>query len=266
MKKLRRYMRLYRIFVIQYMKTILQSKIDFFIGLGGFLISQAAGLTFLYLVFEQIPSMQEWTLEQMLFIYGFAQLPRGLDHLLTDNLWMVAWQMVIKGTFDKYLLRPMNIFFQIVCEKVQFDALGELLIGGILVGRAVVNGTVQVTVLKVLFFLVSVIAGAVIYTSVKLFFAATAFWFKDSSPLMTTAYEVADFAKYPVEIYSKPIRAVLMTVLPFAFVAYIPATFFLVNANIWKTIGAECVIAAVFWLLVYSLFKKGLTVYESAGN
>lgn len=240
MKKITRYMRLYRIFALQYVKTVLQSKTDFFVGLSGFLISQAAGLAFLYLVFEQIPSMKDWSLEQMLFIYGFAQIPRGFDHLLTDNLWMVGWQMVIKGTFDKYILRPMNIFFQIVCEKVQFDALGELLVGCISVGRAVANGTVQVTVPKALLFVVSVVAGTVIYTSVKLFLASLAFWLKDSSPLMT--------------------------ILPFAFVAYIPSTFFLIHANIWKTVGAECGLAVLFWLFSYSVFKKGLTLYESAGN
>ena len=152
MKKLCRYMRLYKIFAVQYIKTTMQSKIDFFIGLGGFLVSQAAGIAFLYLIFEQIPSIRSWSFEQMLFIYGFAQIPRGLDHLLTDNLWMVSWQMVIRGTFDKYMLRPMNIFFQIICETVQFDALGELLIGFALVGRAVANGTVQVTPRNVIFF------------------------------------------------------------------------------------------------------------------
>ena len=72
MKKISRYIRLYRIFVVQYFKTMLQSRMDFLIGLSGFLISQAAGLAFLYLVFEQIPSINEWTFEQMLFIYGFA--------------------------------------------------------------------------------------------------------------------------------------------------------------------------------------------------
>lgn len=95
-EKISRYIRLYRIFVVQYFKTMLQSRMDFLIGLSGFLISQAAGLAFLYLVFEQIPSINEWTFEQMLFIYGFAQIPRGIDHLLTDNLWMVGWQMVIR--------------------------------------------------------------------------------------------------------------------------------------------------------------------------
>ncbi|MDE7282391.1 MAG: ABC-2 family transporter protein, partial [Lachnospiraceae bacterium] len=257
---------LYRIFAVQYMKTVMQSKVDFLVGLGGFLISQAAGLAFLYLVFKQIPSMKEWTLEQMLFIYGFAQIPRGIDHLLTDNLWMVGWQMVIKGTFDKYMLRPMNIFFQIVCEKVQFDAVGELLVGMFFVGRAVVYGVVQVTLLKALLFIVSIVAGSIIYTSVKLVLASIAFWVKDSAPIMTTAYDMANFAKYPIEIYAKPIQIVLMTILPFAFVAYIPATFFLINANIWRTIAAECVIAVVFWLFAYGLFKKGLAAYESAGN
>lgn len=259
-------MRLYRIFAVQYMKTVMQSKVDFFIGLGGFLISQAAGLAFLYLVFQQIPTMKEWTLEQLLFIYGFAQIPRGIDHLLTDNLWMVGWQMVIQGTFDKYMLRPMNLFFQIVCEKIQFDAVGELLIGILFVGRAVAKGVVQVTPLKVLFFFISMIAGSVIYTSVKLVLASIAFWVKDSSPIMTTAYDVANFAKYPVEIYAKPIQIVLMTILPFAFVAYIPSTYFLIDANILKTIAAECGIAVIFWLFSYHLFKKGLTIYESAGS
>lgn len=266
MKKLCRYMRLYKIFAVQYIKTTMQSKVDFFIGLGGFLVSQAAGIAFLYLIFEQIPSIRSWSFEQMLFIYGFAQIPRGLDHLLTDNLWMVSWQMVIRGTFDKYMLRPMNIFFQIICETVQFDALGELLIGFALVGRAVANGTVQVTPRNVIFFVVSVIAGAIIYTSVKLFFAAIAFWVKDSLALLTTAYEVADFAKYPIEIYSKPIQIALTTVLPFAFVAYIPSTFFLVGANVFRTIVAECAIAGIFWMISYGLFQRGLLVYESAGN
>lgn len=266
MQKIRRYLRLYKIFATQYIKTTMQSKLDFFVGLVGFLTSQAAGIAFLYLVFNQIPSMQKWTFEQMLFIYGFAQLPRGIDHLLTDNLWMVAWQMVVRGTFDKYMLRPLNIFFQVICENVQLDAMGELLIGIILVVKAVLNGTVVVTFKNVIFFLISIVAGAVVYTSVKLFFAATAFWFKESAPFLTTAYEVADFAKYPIEIYSKPIQIVLMTILPFAFVAYIPSTYFLNNSNFFLTIGAECIIALVCWSIAYLLFKVGLFHYESAGN
>ena len=80
-------------------------------GLFGFFFTQIAGILFLYLVFEQIPSLQGWSLDQLIFIYGFAQIPRGIDHLFTDNIWMIAWRWVINGDFDRYMLRPMNVFF-----------------------------------------------------------------------------------------------------------------------------------------------------------
>ena len=112
-------------------------------GLLGFFFTQIMGIAFLYLVFQQIPSLSGWTLEQLIFIYGFAQIPRGIDHLFTDNIWLVAWRLVINGDFDRYMLRPMNVFFQVISEKLQPDAIGELLIGTILVVRGIANGTAQ---------------------------------------------------------------------------------------------------------------------------
>ena len=80
------------------------------------------------------------------------------------------------------------------------------------------------------------------------------------------AYEMADFAKYPTEIYAKGIRFVITWVIPFAFVAYLPAKYFLISGSTAAVIGIECGIAAVFWVIAYALFQKGLSVYESAGN
>ena len=97
MKTLKRYCKLYRVFVSQFFKSILQSKANFMIGLVGFFLTQITGILFLYLVFEQIPDLQGWSLTQLVFIYGFAQIPRGIDHLFTDNLWLVAWRLVVTG-------------------------------------------------------------------------------------------------------------------------------------------------------------------------
>ena len=97
MNTLKRNGRLYRVFVAQFFKSIVQSKADFFIGLCGFFLTQITGIAFLYLVFEQIPVLADWSLDQLIFIYGFAQLPRGIDHLLTDYLWLLAWRIVVIG-------------------------------------------------------------------------------------------------------------------------------------------------------------------------
>ena len=265
MHTLKRYWRLYRVLIQQFLKVVMQSKVDFLMGLLGFFLTQASGIIFLYLIFQQIPTLQGWTLDQLIFIYGFAQIPRGIDHLFTDNIWLVAWRMVINGEFDRYMLRPMNVFFQVIAEKLQPDALGEILIGSILVVISVQKGVAVVTPVSVLLFAVSVVAGALIYTSIKLFFASFALWMKQSGSLLQVAYEMAEFAKYPTEIYHKGIQFIITWIIPFAFVAYLPASFFLGKSDA-GVIGIECVIALVFWCVAYGTFNYGLKYYESAGN
>lgn len=268
MTTVKRYLRLYRSLISQFFKVVMQSKVDFLMGLFGFFFTQISGILFLYLVFEQIPDLQGWSLEQLVFIYGFAQIPRGIDHLFTDNLWMVAWRLVINGDFDRYMLRPMNIFFQIIAEKLQPDALGELLVGTILVVYSAVKGVVVLDFVHIALFAVSVFAGALIYTAIKLLFSSLAFWVKRSGPFLQLAYEMAEFAKYPTEIYAKALRFVITWVIPFAFVAYLPAGYFL-NAgsgNHMGVIAMECLIALVFWVIAYGVFRKGISIYESAGN
>ncbi len=267
MNTIKRYGRLYRVFVAQFFKSIVQSKADFFIGLCGFFFTQITGIAFLYLVFEQIPQLADWSLEQLIFIYGFAQIPRGIDHLFTDNLWMIAWRYVVNGKFDQYMLRPMNLFAQVVFEKLQPDALGELLVGTILIVISISQGIVILDVPHVMLFVVSVLAGAIIYTAIKLLFSSFAFWIKISGPVLYTAYQLADFAKYPSEIYAKGVRFVITWVIPFAFVAYLPASYFLKpEVSAFATIGVECMLAILFFAIAYGVFTLGTRNYESAGN
>lgn len=269
---MKRCIRLYKVLVAQFLKTIMQSRLDFLVGLIGFFLVQISGVVFLYLIFRQIPNLQGWSFDQLVFIYGFAQIPRGIDHLFTDNIWKVAWFKIVEGEFDRYMLRPMNLLFQIISEELQPDALGELLVGLILVISSLSKGIVVVDGVHILLFMVSIIAGALIYTSIKLFFATIAFWIKISGPFVYLAYQMSDFAKYPIEIYAKVIRFVITWIIPFAFVAYLPASYFLGVGNILfkeasaMIIGIEVLIAVVFCIIAYSFFLIGTKCYESSGN
>jgi ABC-2 type transport system permease protein len=244
----------------------MQSKVDFFVGLIAFFFTQLAGIVFLYLIFEHIPNLNGWSFEQLLFIYGFAQLPRGIDHLFTDYIWMLAMRMVIRGEFDKYLLRPINPLFQLIAERFQPDAIGEILVGMILVVTSCVKMEIKIGFFNSIVFVVSIVAGAIIYTAIKLFFASIAFWTKDSIGLLQLVYETADFAKYPVSIYDKKVRFILSYIFPFAFVAFYPASYFIGKAKLLTTVGIEVLIAIITITIAYATFNKGLTIYESAGN
>jgi ABC-2 type transport system permease protein len=101
------------------------------------------------LVFAQIPDLNGWSLDEMIFLYGYFQLPRGLDHLLTDNIWLIP-SRVRRGDIDRYLLRPINPLFQVIVERFQIEAFGELAIGILLVAYAIPRLSIVWTPLTVL--------------------------------------------------------------------------------------------------------------------
>ena len=266
MKEIKKYLHLYFIFIKQFIKRTMQSKVDFIIGIVGFLITQISGIVFIYLIFQQIPSLNDWSFNEILFIYGFSQIPRGIDHIITDNLWLLGWKYVITGNFDRYLLRPINIFFLLFCERIQVDGFGELIVGIIFVYKCSFEGVINWNFEKIVCFFISVISGAVIYTAIKLFFSSLAFWFQDSMPFLNAAYSLADFCKYPTEIYSKTVRAIITYIIPFAFVGYIPAKYFVKGGSIINSIGFEVIIAIILFIISDMFFKKGISIYESSGN
>jgi len=263
---MRKYLRLYRLFLAQYLKVMMQSKVDFAMGFLGFFTYQILGIVFLSVIFSQIPTLGGWGFYEILFIYGFAQIPRGLDHMFTDLIWLLANDMVIEGSFDRYLLRPIHPLFHLCADRFQQDGLGELVVGIIIVSVSAPHLSFISAPLLVPLFVVSVLLGMVIYTSVKLFFASLAFWIKDSGPVLQVAYNTAEFAKYPVGIYNAPIRFILTYILPFAVIAYYPAAAFLGKEPLWRSIGLEAIVAAVSWIVSYGLFKRGMNRYESAGS
>lgn len=257
---------MYVVFLKQFLKVIMQSKLNFWFGISGFFLFQIFNLAFLYLVFNQIPNLAGWSYYEIVFIYGFSQIPRGIDHILTDNIWHLAGDYIVDGSFDRYLLRPINPLFHMCAENIMPDGIGELAAGVILTVYAGLYVELRITVIWVLLFIAAVIFATVIYTSVKLLFASLAFWVKDSLIFLQWGYNFSDFSKYPAEIFASGIRFLISYIVPFAFTAYFPASYFLGKNSLMNTLLPQIAVACVFWLFSYGLFKKGSNTYESTGN
>lgn len=261
-----RYFRIYRLFVAQQLKTLMEYKADFLLGLVGFIFFQATGIVFIWLIFGAVKSLNGWSLQQMLFIYGFSQLPRGIDHLLTDNLWILSNRIVRTGQFDRYLLRPIPPLFHLLAEVFQVDAFGELIVGTVLTVYSAAKLGLKFSLLEWGLFVVAVVAGAVIYFSIKLATASIALWTKRSQPIVHAIYTTADFSKYPVSIYPKWIRILITYAIPFAFTAFIPASYFLTRQNLAFAVGGTVLAAAVLLALGTFVWRRGLSAYESSGS
>lgn len=263
---MKRYLRLHRIFVVQYLKKLMEYKVDFLLGAIGLLITQAIQILFLGIIFSQIPSLIGYTFPQILFIYGFSLIPKSLDHLLTDNLWMVGYRIVRKGEFDKYLTRPINTLFHVISENFCVDAFGEMLSCILLLGYSVPQLDMPFHWYTLPLALVAVVFATLIYTSLKIMTAAIAFWTKASGHIIHMLYMVNDFSKYPVTIYNKAVQTIITYVIPFAFTAYFPASYFLTGKDPLFCIGGTVIAGTVMFTLAVLVWNRGLRAYESAGS
>ncbi|WP_294835013.1 ABC-2 family transporter protein, partial [uncultured Lactobacillus sp.] len=73
-------------------------------------------------------------------------------------------------------------------------------------------------------------------------------------------------AKYPVSIYSGTIRIIISFIIPFAFTAFYPASFFLTGNKGWFNIGGLIIISILLFTLSLLIWHKGISVYESSGS
>lgn len=263
---MRRMLRLHRIFVAQHMKNLMEYKVDFLTGAISFLLGQVIQIAFLGIIFSQIPNLVGWDFYEILFIYGFSLIPKGIDHLLFDNLWSVGYFIVRKGDFDKYLTRPINSLFYVIAEKFCVDAFGELLIGLILIVYSMIQLKMTITWYMIPLFIVSVVFATLIYTSIKIATSAISFWTKASGHITHMFYMTNDFSKYPTTIYNKFVQTFITYIVPFAFTAFYPASYFLTGENPLFCIGGTVVAAVVLFVVSVFIWNRGIRAYESAGS
>ncbi len=270
-----RYVKLYFTCIKRSIITRLEYKLDTFISILTFIVSNTASILSIYFIMNSIPTLQGWTMAELGFLYGFSMLPIALDHIFTDDLWNVAYWKVRNGQMDKYFTKPVPVLFQVLAETFQMEGFGELIVGIVMICicGAIVN--VQWTFAMILLLIIATIFGAVIITSLKIIFASFAFKFKRSGPLLQIVYNFSEYTKYPIAIYPAIIRALLTFVFPFAVIVFYPVESVFAKSAIaffnqpyapYVLSGVIVAVASIFLalsIIIWNAFEKK---YESTGS
>jgi len=263
---MRRYVRLYNQFLKQYLKSLMEYRADFVFGLIGFIFVQLTGVIFIQLIFSSIPSLNGWSYDEVLFIYGLAQVPRGIDHVFTDNLWILSRRIILQGGFDKYLLRPLNPLFHLLAERFQPDGFGEIIIGVLLMFTSWRRLQFDMTPLKLMALFSTILFATLIYTAIKLAVASISFWIKFAQSYLYMTYQLSSFTKYPLSIYPKAVKFILTFLISFAFTGYYPGAYFLGRENFWNGILLTHIVSVIIITIAYGIWLQGLKKYESSGS
>ena len=257
---------IYKSFFAMYMKSRLIYKADFVLGFCSQLISLIFSVAFISLLFTQIENLQGWTFNEIILLTGFSGLVLNLHHIFFFAPYRLGEDYIISGRMDRYFVRPLNMLYQVFARYIADDNISKFLANFFMIIYAVNQIGLTVSVGKILYALLAIISGVMILGSIFVTFGTTAFWTGRSQAIFWLFFRISDFRRYPYNIFSQPIKILLITLVPIAFTSFFPTTF-LLGMEQWKPWQiATLVIGPVLYFGAYQFWKFGLSRYSSTGS
>jgi ABC-2 type transport system permease protein len=263
--KMGRYAELYGLFLVNRFKILLEYRVNFLIGASSTIILQAAGLMTIWIVMGQVPSLNGWSLDEVLLIYGLVTLAKSVNHMFADNLWTVGRDYIRTGGFDRFLVRPIDPLFHLLADRFCHDGIGNFLVGAVLVFKASSSLQISWTPVNLLYLVIAVLSGGLIFIALNLISAVSAFWIMDSIPVTRLVFDNHLFAQYPLTIYPKAIGIWLTWVIPYGFTSFYPASY-LLGYDVGRLAWLSPLIAVGLMLLAYRFWLFGLKHYSGTGS
>lgn len=262
---MKRYLSLYWAFLIQQLKSYMEYRANFLIGASSTIFLQASNLLMIWVVMQQIPDLNGWSLYELLLIYGLITLAKSINHMFADNLWTVGRIYIREGKFDRFLVRPLDPLFHLLADRFCYDGIGNFLVGVALVGAAMAELKIAWTPLQFLYLAVAVISGGLIFVALNLITCVSSFWVMDSVPVTRAVFDNHLFAQYPLTIYPRIVSNLLTWLIPYGFASFYPASY-LLGRDVGVLAWLGPVVAIVLLVIGYRFWLFGLRHYSGTGS
>lgn len=258
-------MKLYFKFFSIHLKSQMQYKATFFLNIFGRIIMSFATVASVLFMFTRFNEVDGFTLGQTLLCtsvvtmaYSSAEVfARGFD---------IFPRLLGNGEFDRILVRPRGIIFQVLASHIEFLRLGIFIQAVAVLCYAIPNSGVTWTRDKIVTLTLMICCGAVVFFGLYIIYASFAFFTTEGLEFMNIlTYGGREFGRYPYVIYGDRILKFLTYIIPLALFQYYPLLYLLDRAQS-KFYMYTPLIGLLFIIPSYTFFRIGLRRYKSTGS
>jgi len=229
-------------------KTFLFSTILMFISNASFLVQ--------WTIIISVTKDPSITMKQILLVWGFAAVGFGFQELFFSGVNAIP-SFIVEGKLDAYLVQPKNVLLSVATSKSSMPAIGDIAYGLVALMLAVPS------VSTFFYALLFSILGGIVYASFSVIVSSTLFFSIEFRELVETIKRIpVGFATYPETIFHGVTKVLFYTVLPIAYIVYMPVRFMLTNNYL---LLLYILLFTIFIAaLAFGIFNIGLKRYSSA--
>jgi viologen exporter family transport system permease protein len=263
-------LRLYGRYMYISVRSQMQYRASFLMrSVAHFLVTGTEFLGFVAL-FQRFGQINGWTLPQMGLFYGMISVSfaltegalRGFDIFPT---------LIKSGEFDRLLLRPRALAFQVLGQEVQLMRVGRFSQAVIVLIWSAAKLDIEWTAANLALMSIAIAGGVCLFSGLFVAQATICFWTTESLEIMNcTTYGGVETAQFPVTIYRPWFRAIFTFVIPLATINYFPIQALLrltdpLGSTRWIQ-WISPMAGVVFLVLCLQFWRFGVKRYTSTGS
>ena len=257
-------MRLYLRFLAIHLKSAIAYKGSFLLSCLGYMLGTLNSFLGVVFLLDRFGTIGGYTLPQLSLCYAVILLATSLAECFARGFDNFA-QVLAKAQFDRILVRPRPLVFQVLCQDLRPHMLSRVLQGAVMLCYAARSGAVAWTAAKALVLALMILCGAAIFFGLFLINAALCFFTTESLEVMNIFTDAPrEYGKYPFGIYGRPVLYVLTLLVPLALVQHWPLQYLLDRGLWWY--GLLPVVSLLFLLPCRGLWRLGVRHYRSTGS
>lgn len=252
-------------YMSMHLKVKMQYKISFFLTIIAQALVMVLELFVISSLFEKFDLLDLYDIHELYLVFsviwfGFSlaqMLGRGFDKF--SNL-------IINGSFDLLLIRPQNIFLQIVGSDIFYEKTSRIISSLILFIYSSTKIIKDINIFKVFLLFIMVLGSFCVFYSIFIVGASICFSTIQGLEFVNIFTDgTKQLAQYPMGIYNKIVRKIFTYILPITLINYYPIDYLTGRTdNIFyiflPLVSCFSIIPAII------LFNHGLKRYKSSGS
>lgn len=174
-------------------------------------------------------------------------------------------QKVVSGDLDFYLSKPMNPLFRIITGNTDLLDLTTLIMLIMYIAWFLPRSSVVITPQAFAIFSILLVASFLIALAFHIVVVAIGIIALEVDHTIMIYRDVTQMARFPIDIYTEPLRSILTFAFPVAIMFTVPAKA-LMGLVSFPVVFLSLLLTACFLFLSLRLWRYALTKYSSASS